>query len=197
MIHTVTFLSGVERDGTRDCYKVRLRVARDGEYFQFVTPMVSGPRLLDLDREDLDRDVFWSAVVEEAVELIRKAVVAGDIPLERPEAPYEVLPSVLRCIGRAKSTPRTFAEGDVVGAFDLAPDCEELRRRIVLAKGARNRALTDNAEAENAGRPLPYTEEDLVDLRAVVHMAALAAREAGCDVEDLMGPDVGDRDSPF
>lgn len=76
-------------------------------------------------------------------------------------------------------------------------DCEGLRRRLIEAKRERNDALRLNAEAENAGRNPVYTEDDLIELRATVHMAALRAREAGCDIDDLVGRNVGDRDSPL
>lgn len=76
-------------------------------------------------------------------------------------------------------------------------DCDDLRRQVGDAKRERNNALRLNAEAEDAGRNPVYSEDDLIELRAVVHMAALRAREAGCNVDDLVGRNVGDRDSPL
>lgn len=76
-------------------------------------------------------------------------------------------------------------------------NCDELRERIIATGAARNRAQQDNARAENEGRPLPYSWEDLAELRAAVHMAARAARQAGCDISDLVGDNVGNDDSPL
>ena len=72
---------------------------------------------------------------------------------------------------------------------------EELRRRAVTAKRARNDAMVANAQAEDAGREPPYSEGDLMELRSEVHMASLRAKEAGCNIDELVGPNVGDRDS--
>ena len=66
--------------------------------------------------------------------------------------------------------------------------CEELRQRIIEAKRASNNALTANARAENAALVGPYAEDDLAELRAAIQRAALEAREAGCNVDDLVGP---------
>lgn len=76
-------------------------------------------------------------------------------------------------------------------------NCEQLRQRLVERKQARNNAMVANATSEDAGEDPPYSEEDLMELRAAVHMAALEAREAGCDVSDLVGWNVGDPDAPF
>jgi hypothetical protein len=70
-------------------------------------------------------------------------------------------------------------------------DCAALRQRIVDAKQARNQALTENAEAENAGTPLLHSHADIGSLRLAVDVAALEAKDAGCDVDDLVGPNVG------
>ena len=72
-------------------------------------------------------------------------------------------------------------------------DCENLRQRIVEVKLARNQALAANAEAEDAGRPPAHDESALAEMRTAVENAARAARDAGCDISDLVGPGVGAR----
>lgn len=90
----------------------------------------------------------------------------------------------------------TYVKGWEDGEAALT-DCDDLRRRIVDAKRARNQAGTANAEARDAGQEPPYSEGDMMEFRAAVHMAAFRARAAGCNVDDLVGPNVGDRDSPL
>jgi hypothetical protein len=77
----------------------------------------------------------------------------------------------------------------------VSQDCQELRQLIVDAKTRRNRALVENADAEDEGQALPHTEADLVELRSAIHQAAHAAREAECDIDDIVGPHVGRPDS--
>lgn len=74
-------------------------------------------------------------------------------------------------------------------------DCDKLREILVLTKGARNAALKDNAQAENDGRLAPYWPEEIDQLRMAVDAAASAARRAGCDISDLVGPAVGNPDA--
>lgn len=75
-------------------------------------------------------------------------------------------------------------------------DCEELRAYLWAAKGARNAARSDNARAENEGQPPPYSENEVLELVYRVHEAAKAAREAGCDIDDIVDKDVGEGDWP-
>lgn len=77
----------------------------------------------------------------------------------------------------------------------MATGCDDLREVLILAKGARNEALKDNARAENEDRQLPYRPDQLDQLRMAVEAAASAARRAGCDISDLVGPAVGNPDS--
>lgn len=70
-------------------------------------------------------------------------------------------------------------------------NCDELRNNLMNTKAARNRALTENANAENEGRSQPHSDLDLSHLRSSVELAAGAARAAGCDIDDLVGPNVG------
>ncbi len=75
--------------------------------------------------------------------------------------------------------------------------CETLRQALVDANRVRNEAHVANAKAEDAGRPPVYSDFEMMEFRAAVHIAALKAREAGCNVDDLVGLDVGDRNSPL
>lgn len=84
-----------------------------------------------------------------------------------------------------------------VGIVPGVADCDELRREVIEAKGARNAAQVANAEAEDAGRPAVYSDWDFMELRAAVDQAAMRARAAGCNVDDLVAPNVGDPDSPL
>lgn len=47
--------------------------------------------------------------------------------------------------------------------------------------------MVDNAKAGNEGRPPPYAEEEITELRLRVHEAAKRCREAGCNIDDLVG----------
>lgn len=71
-------------------------------------------------------------------------------------------------------------------------DCDQLRSRITGAKARRNEAVRENALAENEGRPRLHSDADMQAFRLAVDVAALEARNAGCYVDDLVGPNVGD-----
>jgi hypothetical protein len=73
---------------------------------------------------------------------------------------------------------------------------DELREHLQLTRMVVNRARIDNATAENEGRALPYSDEDLVEIRRRVHEAAARARAAGVDISDLVPDAVGDGDFP-
>lgn len=75
-------------------------------------------------------------------------------------------------------------------------DAEHLRMYVHSAKQARNRAQVANAEAENAGEPVPFSADDLGVFRRLVHVQAAKAREAGVDISDLVGDNVGVGPSP-
>ena len=70
--------------------------------------------------------------------------------------------------------------------------CEKLRRRIATAKAERNDALRENATDENNAQRPRHSQADVDALRLAVDLAALEARNAGCDVDDLVAPSVGD-----
>lgn len=73
--------------------------------------------------------------------------------------------------------------------------CEKLRQRIITAKAARNDAWRENATDENNLHRPRHSEADLDVLKLAVDVAALEARNAGCDVDDLVGPNVGNLDA--
>lgn len=79
--------------------------------------------------------------------------------------------------------------------FTSTTNCKELRRRVVAAKQASKEALTANAEAKDDGREPPFSEGALMQLRGDVRLAAQQAREAGCNIDDLVNRHVGDRES--
>ena len=74
--------------------------------------------------------------------------------------------------------------------------CDELREQITALKRRRNNATKANAHAEDVGQPPPHSDADVQAMRLAVDMAALEARLAGCDVDDLVGPNVGNLDNP-
>ena len=51
--------------------------------------------------------------------------------------------------------------------------------------------MSANATAENAGAAPLHSAADMDALRLAVDLAALEARNAGCDIDDLVGPNVG------
>lgn len=73
---------------------------------------------------------------------------------------------------------------------------DELRDELQLVKGAVNQARVDNALADNDGRPRPYSDDDLLEIRRRVHEAAALARADDVDISDLVGPRVGAGDFP-
>lgn len=73
--------------------------------------------------------------------------------------------------------------------------CDDLRAAVTEAKRRRNDAGRANAHAENAGIPAPHTDDDMAALRLAVDVAALEARNAGCEVDDIVGPNVGNLDA--
>ena len=75
-------------------------------------------------------------------------------------------------------------------------DCDQLLAAIVEAKVARNEAMRENARDEDAGQLPRHSTADLDALRLAVDVATLEARDAGCDVDDLVGPNVGNLDEP-
>jgi hypothetical protein len=67
----------------------------------------------------------------------------------------------------------------------------EWRARLIAAKKARNEAVKAYAFAKNDGRPSRFSEEDIQAFRLAVDVAAFEARNAGVDISDLVGPEVG------
>lgn len=91
-------------------------------------------------------------------------------------------------ISYARSEPRDVTE---LPYRDSMTDCATLRSRLQAAKAARNQARVANAQAKDEGRPVPHSAADLEALMLGVDVAALEARRAGCDIDDLVGPNVG------
>jgi hypothetical protein len=69
--------------------------------------------------------------------------------------------------------------------------CPELRAALVRAKNRRRDLMLGIAEADIEARPRPGSGADLVAARLAVDAAALEARRAGCDIDDLVSPNVG------
>jgi hypothetical protein len=69
--------------------------------------------------------------------------------------------------------------------------CAELRAAVKLAKSRRNDVIAANARADSERRPWPTHGAGLVEARLGVEDAAREARRAGCDIDDLVGPYVG------
>jgi hypothetical protein len=69
--------------------------------------------------------------------------------------------------------------------------CPELRAALVRAKNRRRDLVLGIAEADIEARSRPGSAADLVAARLAVDAAALAARRAGCDIDDLVSPNVG------
>lgn len=70
-------------------------------------------------------------------------------------------------------------------------DCDSLRDTLKLTKTNRANAQVANAEAEDKGQPATFDDATLEFLRQSVEDAAYAARQAGCDISDLVGANVG------
>lgn len=67
----------------------------------------------------------------------------------------------------------------------------DLVEELILVASARNLAMKDNARAANDRKPFPYTAVEIRELRLQVHKAAARARAAGCDLNNIVGCDVG------
>lgn len=112
---------GSMRDMSRiDAQQLRLRVFRDGEYFQFVIIPIAGPALRGVlgPLSDTALSQFWRAVAVEAGPLINAAVLRGDIPLPDPTQGFEVYPD-LEAAGRAAPQEPAVGDDDVVYEFVL------------------------------------------------------------------------------
>lgn len=68
----------------------------------------------------------------------------------------------------------------------LDGELRTLRQRVVENKQARNNAMVANATAEDAGKDLRTARRTSSSYAQRVHMAPREAREAGCDVSDLL-----------
>jgi hypothetical protein len=77
------------------------------------------------------------------------------------------------------------------GSQTTVAGCPELRAALVRAKKRRNDAILAATQADIEARPRPGSAADLVAARLAVDVAAVEARRSGCDVDDLVGRDVG------
>lgn len=68
------------------------------------------------------------------------------------------------------------------------------RQELARLVRERNRALTANAVAHEAGREHPHSADDLEVLRLMISVAAREARAGGVNVDDLVPPNVGASD---
>lgn len=112
---------GSMRDASRiDAQQLRLRVFRDGHYFQFITVPVPGPSLrgsLGLMR-NTTLGQLWRAIAMAAGPRIEEAGRRGDIPLPDPTTAFEVYPDIEEA---AKTAPKQteVKEDEVVYTFEL------------------------------------------------------------------------------
>ncbi len=111
------------RDTSRvDALQVRLRVFRDGKYFQFVTVPVPAPELrgwIGADAE-VTQGQLWAAVAQAACPLIEDAARRGEIPLANPTMAYEVYANVQTAVQKARyGRIEEIAAGDTVCEFGI------------------------------------------------------------------------------
>jgi hypothetical protein len=86
--------AGWIRDNNRiDASQVRLRVRRDGEYYQFFTGVVSGPalRVAVHGSENLTLDQFKRGCVSATLNAIQQVLSDGFEPLDDPTKAVEIL----------------------------------------------------------------------------------------------------------
>lgn len=72
----------------------------------------------------------------------------------------------------------------------------ELVAAVKRAKKASADAQIANAQAADAGLPPVYSSADMDELRLAVDLAAMEARQAGCDLTGIVGPHVGNIEDP-
>ena len=77
------------------------------------------------------------------------------------------------------------------GSQTRVAGCPELRAALVRAKHRHRDVMLGLAQADIEARPRPGSAADLVAARLAVDTAALEARRAGCDIDDLVSTNVG------
>jgi hypothetical protein len=105
--YTVEYEGSIRDTSRIDAQQIRLRVFKDGEYFQFVTVPVPGPTFRGRFglMGGLEVGQVWWSVGQAAGPFIESAVDRGDLPLDSPIDAFEVLlpDAVLdRAIGQAE-----------------------------------------------------------------------------------------------
>lgn len=121
MTYTVVCLElGPDRVPGRDAWRCYLRVDTiDGDYFQFVTPILTGQTISIPDVEGVPRRDLWAATALEAVPLIEDAIRLGEIPLPDPKTAFEVLPPERAVLARAKRDHPAIADGDTIATIEI------------------------------------------------------------------------------
>lgn len=76
----------------------------------------------------------------------------------------------------------------------MVDSCPALRQAVQHAKLVRNNAMKAHDRDENDNVLPRHSDADMEAFRLAVDMAAMEARNAGCDVDDLVGPNVGNLD---
>lgn len=118
--YEVTY-AGSQRDTSRlDAQQVRLRVFRDGEYFQFVAVPLPGPKIRAVlgMLPNVSIGQFRRAVAEEAARYIEDATRRGEIPLTDPIQAYEVFVNIDE-VGRKARYAEEVVDDDTVYRFSL------------------------------------------------------------------------------
>lgn len=114
-------VDGWMRDGSRiDAEQLRLRVYRDGRYFQFFTAIVPGSafRVGLHGTRDITLPQFRRAIAEAAVEQIREKIALGEAPLPDPTKAIEIFPDIDTAVERGAHLPSAeVVEGDVIGGW--------------------------------------------------------------------------------
>jgi len=115
------------RDQSRvDAWQVRLRVWRNGQYFQFFTVVVPGIDLAtDVSNKDQDfQKRFWQWLAVDAVDAIKQAILANRAPLPNPDNAIELRGDVRKAVSQARSQTalpikRSTDNREVVDSFTL------------------------------------------------------------------------------
>lgn len=106
--------------GDRDAVSIRMRIFRDGEYFQFATAIASGIQLAGVRRSSVAMDRFWAHFAQAAVELLKPQLTDGSLPLADPTEGVVVVPNVSAVLRHAELTPiASPREDDSIATFEL------------------------------------------------------------------------------
>jgi hypothetical protein len=102
---------GWQRDGSRvDAYQVRLRVFRDGQYFQFFTGVVPGITVHVLNEDQSDAavaDRFRRACAHATIRTAKEQIAQGQVPLVDATNASEVLLAPEAIEASMRKTPKS------------------------------------------------------------------------------------------